>query len=108
MSKDKHWTKNLILHLHHETYPHEEKWYETTEIDVLHVISTSPFNYPRKGEHDVHILQAMRQFILMTSPEEGWHVYEDHGWRSMIDRLELEPIIIIAKDLDDPLITEFS
>lgn len=87
MTKD--FSKELLLILKHEEYPHWEYWYANDDPNVISVIFDTPFNSPPRGEHDLSVVEALRQYALMTSTE-GWEVYEDWGFHDFIDLFDID------------------
>ena len=75
---------NKILTLKHSEFVNNtENWYDNGEGGV-YVESKCPTNYPAHSKYTLSFTEAMRQFILMVSDEEGWLVDEDFGWRDFV------------------------
>ena len=79
----------LLLILQHEEYAnHRETWFLNSD-DQVFVDFNCPQNYPPKGSHTLTPVEAMRNYILMVSDEEGWWVVQDNGFRDYVERVGL-------------------
>jgi hypothetical protein len=79
----------FLLVLKHSSYPHFEYWRLDNNRNV-HVEFDTPYNSPSKGSHTLTPVQALRQYCLLTSKEEGWEVaLQGQGWHKFLDELEV-------------------
>jgi hypothetical protein len=77
----------LLLRLRHKEYPqNKEDWHEN-ELGNIFVKSDCPTNYPKYSEHTLSRIEALRQYVLMTSQEEGWELVTDLGWHDFVEAI---------------------
>lgn len=79
---------NYSLHLQHNEFEdHNEYWLVVkNKIDVL---SICPHNSPSKSEHTLDYAEALRQYALMTSEIEDWHVEDERiEWHNFVEGLQ--------------------
>ena len=72
-----------LLTLYHESSPgHTETWYQN--VKLIDVVGVYAQNYPTSGNVTLTMVEALRQFALLTSTE-GWRVLEDEGWHDFVE-----------------------
>lgn len=84
--------KMVLQHTTYQRHREEWTWNAEQEGDVsIHVESRCPGNSPSRSSIDFSTLEAMRQFILLTSSNEGWKVVQgEKEWHSLIEKMDPE------------------
>lgn len=74
---------NLLITLQHTVHrEHNEHWYQKDNGGVFVESNTH-------GKREtIHLtpFEAMRNYMLMVSKQEGWKVLRDYGWRDWVDK----------------------
>ena len=90
----------LLLILRHKEHTRNTERWQLTEDGNVHVEFSCPTNSPSHGEHEMSPLQALRQFALMTSWNEGWQLANDSGWHEYVDNMDTVSDMVLRIPLD--------